>query len=69
MGKKIISTGNLVGDNLLRKPLVDNVGLWALVSYFESKGLLNRDEFIDFLNVEAKMIIQSILEVEQNDQE
>lgn len=69
MNDGIISTGNPVADNFIRKQLIDNVGLWALISYFETKGLLNREEFFEFLNAEAKMIVQSILTVEPSEQE
>jgi hypothetical protein len=69
MNDGIISTGNPVADNFIRKQLVDNVGLWALISYFETKGLLNRAEFFEFLNAEAKMIVHSIITAESSEQE
>lgn len=69
MNDKIISTGDPIADNFLRKQLVDNIGLWALVSYFEAKGLLNRDEFLEFLNTESKLTVHAILKSEQAVQE
>lgn len=67
MDDEIIFTGNPVADNFLRKQITDDVGLWALVSYFESKGLLNRKEFLKFLNSEAKCITHAITKVEQSE--
>lgn len=64
-----ISTGNPIADNFFRKRLVDDVGLWALISYLETKGLLNRDEFFEILNTEAKMIVHSVLKAEQSEKE
>lgn len=71
MSNDIISTGNSVADNLLQKKLDDDLGLWALVSYFETKGLLDRAEFFKILNTEANLMVHAILkaEVEQGDQE
>lgn len=60
----MISTGNPVADNLFTKKFVDDLGVWALVSYFETKGLLDREEFIQVLNTEAKMAVHAILRAE-----
>ncbi len=69
MSNKSISTGNPVADNFLRRQITNDLGLWALVSYFETKGPLNRDEFFDILNAEAKLLVESIIITETAEQE
>lgn len=64
-----ISTGNPVADKFFRKHLADDLGLWALVSYFEAKGLLNREEFFEFLNAEAKIMTHAILKAAEDAKE
>lgn len=66
MNDEIISTGNPVADTFFRRQIVDDVGLLALVSYLESKGLLDRDEFWDFLNIECKLSVHSIIKASAN---
>lgn len=65
MSDKTISTGSPVADNFIRKKVSDDITAWALVSYLESKGLLNRDEFWDILNTESKLMVHAILKAEE----
>lgn len=61
MSDKTITSGNHLADACLLKHIVDDVLGWALVTYFEKKGILNRDEFLDTLNQEFAWIVEAKL--------
>lgn len=56
---KDITSGNPLVDACMLKFIEDDVLGWALVTYFEKKGLLNREEFIDTLNEEFAWITEA----------
>jgi hypothetical protein len=61
MSKNSLSTGNPVADKFMGSNISNELVGWALVSYLESKGLLDRDEFWDFLNIECKLSVHAIV--------
>lgn len=50
MGDFKLNTGDIFADAALEKRLADSPEFWALVDYFEMKGILDRADFLEFLS-------------------
>ena len=61
-----INTGNQFADYIFKMRLVNDPFLWALTDYLEYRGMLNREEFLSFLNERCKADVKAKIEAEQN---
>lgn len=61
-----IDTGNEYADYVFKLRLVNDPFFWALTDYLEHRGLLDREEFLTFINDRCKADVIAKTEAEQN---
>jgi len=62
-----INTGNDFADYIFKSRLANDPFIWALTDYLEYKGLLNREEFLAFINERCKADVIAKTEANKND--
>lgn len=60
-----LNTGDIFADAALEKRLADSPEFWALVSYFEKKGLLDRADFLEFLSESCGSYVKIVNQAHQ----
>lgn len=61
-----VNTGNTFADAMLERRLGMSPEFWALVDYFEMKGLLNRAEFLEFFSRNATAYVEAVTRAHQS---
>ena len=56
----MLNTGNDFADSMLERRLSQSPEYWALVDYLESKGVLDHDEFLQFLSSACKRFVEDV---------
>lgn len=64
-----INTGNNYADLEIEHRLAHLPEFWALVAYFESKGILNREEFYECLNQKCTQSVEMANILQKDEQE
>ncbi len=56
----IIKTGDDFADAMIERKLSQSFEFWALVDYLESKGMLDRDEFLKHLSDSCSRYVSTV---------
>lgn len=61
-----LNTGDAFADAMIERRLSMSPEFWALVDYFEMKGLLNRAEFLEFFSRDATAYVEAVTRAHQS---
>lgn len=61
-----VNTGDTFADAMIERRLSMSPEFWALVDYLEIKGLLDREEFLEFFSRSAASYVGTITRAHQS---
>lgn len=61
-----IQTGNSFADAMIERRLSMAPEYWALISYLEKKGVLDREEFAEFFTKSMTTFVQAVTQAHKN---